>query len=185
MKKLIIVLTLFCLVMGAMTVCAVNFEREEAISYGETKTLTIPQPEGEVDEGYVYFSQLFIFTPEVSGTYRYLTDYEQDEAAPYDIFMDVAPFGYTEDGTKVYLDNNGYLEVENGCEFEAQAGIYYELTFQYLTHDGRYPQLRFYLESDDVEIPKTGDAGLLLPAALTLLAGAGILLTTARRKNFR
>ena len=185
MKKLIIALTLFCLLMGAMTVSAVNFEREEAISYGETKTLTIPQPDGEVDEGYVYLSQIFIFTPEVGGTYRYLTDYEPDEAAPYDIFMDVAPFCYADDGSKEYLDNNGYLEVENGCEFEAQAGIHYELTFQYPTHDGRYPQFRFYLESDDVEIPKTGDAGLLLPSALMLLAGAGILLTTARRKSFR
>ena len=184
MKKFLIALTLFCLVMGAMSVSAANFEQEEAISYGQTKTVTIPQPEGEVDEGYVYFTQLFVFTPEVDGTYRYLTDYEQDEAAPYDIFMDVVPFCYADDGSKIYLDNNGYLEVENGCEFEAQAGIHYELLFQYNSHDGRYPQFRFYLESDDVEIPKTGDADFLLPVGLLILAAVGIVLTTTKKKLF-
>ena len=182
-RKLFMILAVLCLLLSSMSVSAANFEREEVISYGETKTVTIPQPEGDIDEGYVYFTQLFIFTPEVSGTYRYLTDYEQDEAAPYDIFMDVVPFGYTEDGVKVYLDNNGYLEVENGCEFEAQADIYYELLFQYPIHDGRYPQFRFYLESDDVEIPKTSDTGLVLSAAL-LAATCAAAMLIGKRKTF-
>ena len=183
MRKFLIVLTLFCLIMGAMHVSAANFVREEAISYGETKTITIPKPAGDMDEGYVYFTQLFVFTPEVSGTYRFLTDYTPDEAAPYDIFMDVVPFGFTDDGSKVYLSNSSYLEVENGCEFEAQAAICYELCFQYPIHDGRYPTFRFYLESDDVPIPETGDTGLALSAALlTATCAAAVML--GKRKNF-
>lgn len=183
MKKIVIILALLCLVMGSMSVSAANFKLEEEIAFGETKVVTIPQPEDEVDEGFVYFTQLFVFTPDVSGTYRFLTDYEQDETTPYDIFMDVVPFGYTEDGSKVYLDNSGYLEVENGCEFEATAGICYELAFQYNTHDGRYPQFRFYLESDDAEIPKTSDTGLVLSAALltATCTAAGLLV---KRKTF-
>ena len=183
MRKFLIVLTLFCLILGAMHVSAANFEQEEAISYGESKVVTIPQPDGEVDEGYVYFTQLFVFTPEVSGTYRFLTDYEQDETTPYDIFMDVVPFRYAGDGSKEYLSDNGYLEVENGCESEAQAGVCCEVCFQYPTHDGRYPTFRFYLESDDVPIPETGDTGLALSAALlTATCAAAVML--GKRKNF-
>ena len=183
--KLFVILAMICLLCNCMFVSAENISRVEDISMGETKVITVPQPEGEVDEGYLYFTQLFIFTPEISGTYRFLTDYTQDETTPYDIFMDVVPFGFTEDGSRVYLDNSGYLEVENGCEFEAQAGICYELCFQYPTHDGRYPEFRFYLESDDVPIPKTADAGLLLPMGLMLFAAGGILLATTKRKSFQ
>lgn len=184
MKKLLAMLVIFCLIMGSISVYAENFEWTDDISYGETKVITVPRPEGEVDENWVYFTQLFHFTPEVDGTYRFLINYEEDAAAPYDISMGVAPFTMV-DGEKQYCDSNGYLALENGCAFDAEVGKSYELMFQYNSDDGRYPEFTFYLESDDVEIPKTGDMPLLLSSGMLLLAalGAALLLTNRRKMH--
>jgi hypothetical protein len=99
--------------------------------------------------------------------------------------MGVAPFRYTDDGSKEYLDYSGYLELKNGCEFDATAGIHYELCFQYPTHDGRYPEFTFYVGTAfDTQVPETGDTGLLLPAMLMLTAAAAVVwLTDHRRKH--
>ena len=67
MKKLLIVFVIACL-MGCMSVSAQNIARTEDITLGETKTVTVPEPEGPVDEGMVYFQQEFLLTPESSGS---------------------------------------------------------------------------------------------------------------------
>lgn len=171
MKRIVIALMLLCLMMSAMSVSAENISRIEDISLGQTKVVTVPQPEGEIDEGWVYFTQEFTFVPEQSGTYRFLVSYEEDEQTPYDFNVDVA---------------GAYLELENGIEFDAIAGQTYHLGFQYPNHDGRYPEFTFYLGTADVEqIPETGDVSLLLPAGLLILAAAGIILTATKRKLFQ
>lgn len=144
MKKLLALLLLSFLLLGGMSVSAENFDWVEDIAPGETKVVTIPQPEGEIDEGWVYFNQTFIFNPETSGTYRFLVSYEEDAENPYEIYMGVAAFNYVEDGIE-YVGGE-YLELENGCEFEAVAGQLHELGFQYGTHDGRYPTFTFHVE---------------------------------------
>ena len=185
MKKVLILLCILCVMAGSVTAYAENFEYHDTISLGETKTITIPQPDGEIDPSFVYFIHLFTFVPEEDGTYRFLVSYEDDATKPYDIFMDVVPFGYTDDGSKVYLDDNGYRELKNGCEFDATGGIYYELNFQYPIHDGRYPEFTFYVGTSDVEeVPKTDDSSLLLPASLMLTTAAAVIwLTDLRRKH--
>ena len=105
-----------------------NPRREDTIALNETKTVRVPEPTGAVDPGLVYFSQIFWFTPEESGRYRFLVDYVDDASNPYDISMDVA---------------GAYWELENGCLFDANAGETYELCFQYPNHDGRYPEFNF------------------------------------------
>lgn len=183
LRTLILVICLFFL-MGNLCVSAANFEQERSLSLGETCVITIPQPEGEIDSGWVYFTQLFTFVPEEDGIYRFLVCYEDDPTTPYEIFMDVVPFCYTDAGSKVYLDNNGYRIIKNGCEFDATAGIHYELMFQYPIHDGRYPTFTFYVGTvHDTQVPETGDTGLLLPAILMLTAAAAVVwLADTRRK---
>ena len=169
MRKFWIFLVILCLVTGSMTVSAENFDVRDTIAFGETKIVTIPKPNGEVDEGWVYFTQEFTFVPEQDGTYRFMIRYEEDEANPYEIFMDVA---------------GEYREIPNGCEFEGKAGETYELSFQYPTHDGRYPEFTFFVSSDDVqEVPQTGDPGLLLPALAFLLSGSALVLLIPKRKK--
>ena len=99
MKKVLIFLCILCVMAGSVTAYAENFEYHDTISLGETKTITIPQPDGEIDPSFVYFIHLFTFVPEEDGTYRFLVSYEDDATKPYDIFMDVVPFGYTDDGS--------------------------------------------------------------------------------------
>ena len=108
-----------------------NYNPRDTIALGETKTITIPQPEGEIAESWTYYNLTFFFTPEKDGTYRFLVSYEEDESDPYDIY--IAPAGE-------------YWEIENGCQFDAQAGETYELFFQYPQHDGRYPEFTFCVE---------------------------------------
>ena len=103
MKKFLIWLLIACLI-GCVTVSAQNISRTEDIALGETKIITIPKPDGEVDEGTVYFQQEFLFIPEESGTYRMLMSYKEDEANPYDVFLDIP---------------GPYLQLDNGIEFEA------------------------------------------------------------------
>ncbi len=122
-----------------------NHNLRDTIALGETKTFTIPQPEGEIAESWTYFNLYLFFTPEQNGTYRFLVSYEEDESEPYDIFMDV-------------VCPTGYWELENGCQFDAVAGETYELCFQYPTHDGRYPEFTFYVDSEEtVTVPGTVD----------------------------
>ena len=59
MKKFLIWLLIACLI-GCVTVSAQNISRTEDIALGETKIITIPKPDGEVDEGTVYFQQEFL-----------------------------------------------------------------------------------------------------------------------------
>ena len=106
MRKFWIFLVILCLVTGSMTVSAENFDVRDTITPGETKIVTIPKPEGEIDPGVVYFTQAFTFVPEEDGTYRFLISYQEDGEKPYDIFMDVA---------------GEYRALENGCEFDAIA----------------------------------------------------------------
>ena len=134
MRKFWIFLVILCLVTGSMTVSAENFDVRDTITPGETKVITIPKPNGEVDEGWVYFTQEFIFVPEEDGIYRFLVAYEDDSKKTYDFSMGVT----TE-----------YHELENGCEFDAIAGETYELCFQYPIHDGRYPEFTFYLSAGE------------------------------------
>jgi LPXTG-motif cell wall-anchored protein len=165
MKKLLAIL--ICLMLCAMTVSATNIQRVEPIGLGQSKTVTIPQPTEPVDEGYVYFQQEFSFVPKTDGTYRMFISYVEDPEDPYDIFMDVS---------------GPYLELENGIEFDAVAGEEMLVCFQYMTHDGRYPQFTFYLgTADETEIPQTGDMSLLPVALLLLTAVAG--LSYLRRKE--
>ena len=186
MRKFWIFLVILCLVTGSMTVSAENFDVRDTIAFGETKIVTIPKPEGEIDPGVVYFTQAFTFVPEEDGTYRFLISYQEDGEKPYDIFMDVA---------------GEYRALENGCEFDAIAGETYELCFQYPIHDGRYPEFTFYVgseeavvvpETDDVEqIPEINDDGaslsgieiVLCGAAAVLLVGGLVILLIAERKR--
>ena len=189
MRKFWIFLVILCLVTGSMTVSAENFHVKDTIAFGEIKTVTVPQPEGEIDSGWVYFTQEFTFTPEKDGTYHFLVRYEEDESKPYEIFMDVVCPG-------------GYQVLLNGCAFDAVAGESYELCFQYPIHDGRYPEFTFYVgseeavvvpETDDVEqIPEINDDGASLSgieivlcgaAAVLLVGGLVILLIAERKKN--
>ena len=195
MRKFWIFLVILCLVTGSMTVSAENFDVRDTITPGETKIVTIPKPEGEIDPGVVYFTQAFTFVPEEDGTYRFLISYQEDEEKPYDIFMDVA---------------GEYRALENGCEFDAIAGETYELFFQYPIHDGRYPEFTFYVGSEEAvvvpetepaeqitvteapeQIPETDDTGaslsgieiVLCGAAAVLLVGGLVILLIAERKR--
>lgn len=175
MKKLLIFLMLACMALGGISASAENISRTEDITLGETKIITIPRPDGEIDEGWVYFNQEFTFIPEESGTYRLLMHYEDDEANPYDVHLDIA---------------GPYLELKNGIEFDAVAGESCQLCFQYPNHDGRYPQIIFYLGTADIqeipeaalpeETPKTADTGILLPLCCLLMAAAALV--TIKRK---
>ena len=164
MKKILIWLLIACLI-GCVTVSAQNISRTEDIDLGETKIITIPKPDGEVDEGTVYFQQEFLFTPEESGTYRMLMSYEEDKENPYDVLLDIP---------------GPYLPLDNGIEFEAIAGETYQLCFQYPQHDGRYPQFTFHLGTNVEQIPKTFDRCLLLPGLCLVLSA--LLLVTAKKK---
>ena len=167
MRKFWIFLVILCLVTGSMTVSAENFDVRDTIAFGETKIVTIPKPEGEIDPGVVYFTQAFTFVPEEDGTYRFLISYQEDGEKPYDIFMDVA---------------GEYRALENGCEFEAAAGETCELCFQYPTHDGRYPTFIFYVGAADADvIPKTGDPGMFLPAMGAALSLAVLVICGRKR----
>ena len=167
MRKFWIFLVILCLVTGSMTVSAENFDVRDTIAFGETKIVTIPKPEGEIDPGVVYFTQAFTFVPEEDGTYRFLISYQEDGEKPYDIFMDVA---------------GEYRALENGCEFEAAAGETCELCFQYPTHDGRYPTFIFYVGAADADvIPKTGDPGIFLPAMGAALSLAVLVICGRKR----
>ena len=180
MKKFLLFLLIFCMLSGAVSVSAENYYLTESISLGETKIITIPKPNGEVDEGWVYFTQEFIFVPEEDGTYRFLVAYEDDSKKPYDFSMGVT----TE-----------YHELENGCEFNAIAGETYELDFQYNNHDGRYPTFTFYLGTQQAGMvpmpePLPVDnillycaAGTALFASAALFAWVALLLIRERNKN--
>lgn len=168
MKKLLALATILCILLGGMSVYAENISRVEDISLFDTKVITVPQPEGEIDEGWVYFQQEFAFTPEEDGTYRFLMRYEEDEEKPYELTLDV---------TEVYQ------ELENGIEFDAVAGETYLLCFQYPTHDGRYPEITFYLGTEDAEsIPKTGDADLLAVSTLLVLSASALVCLLRKKK---
>ena len=170
MKKILALLMVLGMLAGCMTVYAGNYRQEETIFAGETKVVTVPRPEGEIDPGWVYFSQTFHFVPEEDGTYLFLVSYEDDESDPYDIFMDVA---------------GPYWELENGCKFVGKAGESCELLFQYLVHDGRYPEFTFYVDSEEaILVPKTGDAGILLYVCTGLLSAAAAGLMIAKRKEY-
>ena len=159
MKKFLIWLLIACLI-GCVTVSAQNISRTEDIALGETKIITIPKPDGEVDEGTVYFQQEFLFIPEESGTYRMLMSYKEDEANPYDVFLDIP---------------GPYLQLDNGIEFEATAGETCQISFQYPTHDGRYPEITFSLEAYGTQTnPQTSDLHFLLPL-FCLILSAGLL----------
>ena len=142
MKKLFALLLALCMMTACLvTVHAENYWLEDSISSGDTRVIAIPQPEGEIDPGMVYFTQEFTFVPEQDGTYRFLVSYEEDESEPYNIFMDVA---------------GPYQQLKNGCEFEAVAGETYELCFQYPIHDGRYPEFTFWVDTaDGTYVPET------------------------------
>ena len=170
MRKAVILLIVLCMAAGSVMVHAENFDVKDTIAFGQTKIVTVPKPEGEIDPGFVYFNQEFTFVPEEDGTYRFLVSYQEDEAKPYDIFMDVA---------------GAYRELENGCEFDAVAGQTYDLCFQYPIHDGRYPTFTFYVGAADADVvPKTGEAGFLLPAVAAMLSAAlAALLIAERKKN--
>ncbi len=192
MKKLWIFLVIFCMMAGSLRISAENYWLEDSISSGDTRVIAIPQPEGEIDPGMVYFTQEFTFVPEQDGTYRFLVSYEEDESEPYNIFMDVA---------------GPYQQLKNGCEFEAVAGETYELCFQYPIHDGRYPEFTFWVDTADgtyvpetepvaeTEAPETeptveeipvgidGKTILYCVAAALLVAAAIALMIAERKKN--
>jgi hypothetical protein len=178
MRKFWIFLVILCLVTGSMTASAENFDVRDTIAFGETKIVTIPKPEGEIDPGFVYFTQAFTFVPEEDGIYRFLISYREDGEKPYDIYMDVS---------------GAYRELENGCEFDAIAGESYELCFQYPIHDGRYPEFTFYVGSEEaVVVPEINDDGASLSGIEIVLCGAAaalqvgglvILLIAERKKN--
>lgn len=155
MKRIILLFVMVCM-MGCLSVSAQNISRAEDIALGETKVITVPAPEGEVDEGTVYFQQEFLFTPEENGRYCFLMSYEEDTQNPYEVSLDVP-------GT--------YWEVDHGIEFEATAGETYQLCFQYPNHDGRYPQITFFLGTPGMEpIPQTTDLPFLLPLFCLILS---------------
>ena len=168
MRKFWIFLVILCLVTGSMTVSAENFDVMDTIAFGETKIVTIPKPEGEIDPGFVYFTQAFTFVPEEDGTYRFLIRYQEDGEKPYDIFMGVA---------------GAYRELENGCEFDAIAGETYELCFQYPNHDGRYPEFTFYLGSESAERIPNDNILLYCAAGALLVCCLTALLIAERKKN--
>ena len=142
MKKMFALLLALCMMTACLvTVHAENYWLEDSISSGDTRVIAIPQPEGEIDPGMVYFTQEFTFAPEQDGTYRFLVSYEEDESEPYNISMDVA---------------GPYQQLKNGCEFEAVAGETYVLCFQYPIHDGRYPEFTFWVDTaDGTYVPET------------------------------
>ena len=98
MRKLIILFMIAAL-MGCLSVSAQNPYRCDTIALGETKVITVPAPDGEIDEGTVYFQQEFTFTAEESGTYRMIMSYEDDPKNPYDVFLDVPGNGACGAGT--------------------------------------------------------------------------------------
>ena len=185
-----------------------NFNYRDTLALGETKTFTIPQPEREIEDGWTYFNLSLFFTPEETGTYRFLVSFEEDKSEPYDYDMAVTC-------------PDGYWELANGCQFDAQAGETYELFFQYPTHDGRYPEFTFYVEEgaapvvpapvvteplpeaaqtepiaepseDPAAVPDTEEAEDPLPDMKTILLCAGaaaviivaaVLLIAERKKN--
>ena len=102
MRKAVILLIVLCMAAGSVMVHAENFDVKDTIAFGQTRIVTVPKPEGEIDPGFVYFNQEFTFVPEEDGTYRFLVSYQEDEAKPYDIFMDVV-------GAYRELENEGYL----------------------------------------------------------------------------
>ena len=171
MKKLFALLGVFCMLAG----CAAETHQETGtIGLNEHKQVTIPRPEGEIDEGWVYFTQEFTFVPEEDGTYRFLVSYKDERANPYDIYMDVS---------------GAYRELENGCEFDAVAGESYVLCFQYPNHDGRYPKFTLYLGTGDtgqipphVFLPDTTTI-LYCAAAVVLVGALAALLIAERKKN--
>lgn len=170
MRKLCILLVVICMLAGSFAVHAENWEQTDSISLGEVKVVTIPEPEGEIAPGWVYFTQVFTFVPEEDGEYCFLVRYEEDPSDPYEFTMDVA---------------GSYRELTNGCLFEGKAGESYELCFQYPTHDGRYPEFTFCVTSGDVrEIPKTSDAGILPSFFAFGLSGAALVLLMARKKRY-
>ena len=178
MSKAVILLIVLCMAAGSVMVHAENFDVKDTIAFGQTRIVTIPKPEGEIDPAFIYFNQEFTFVPEEDGTYRFLVSYQEDEAKPYDIFMDVV---------------GAYRELENGCEFDAVAGQTYNLCFQYPIHDGRYPTFTFYVGAADADVvPKTGEAVGSLPDMNTILLCAGgaamvcalvVLLIAEKKKN--
>ena len=170
MRKAVILLIVLCMAAGSVIVHAENFDVRDTIAFGQTRIVTIPKPEGEIDPGFVYFNQEFTFVPEEDGTYRFLVSYQEDEAKPYDIYMGVG---------------GAFWELENGCEFDAVAGQTYDLCFQYPIHDGRYPTFTFYVGAADADVvPKTGDVGFYLPAVAAMLSAAlAVLLIAERKKN--
>ena len=192
MKKIFALLLALCMMTACLvTVHAENYWLEDSISSGDTRVIAIPQPEGEIDPGMVYFTQEFTFVPEQDGTYRFLVSYEEDESEPYNIFMDVA---------------GPYQQLKNGCEFDAVAGETYELCFQYPIHDGRYPEFTFWVDTADgtyvpetepvaeTEAPETEPTAeetpvgidgktILYCVAAALLVGAAIALMILERKK--
>ena len=163
MKKLMIFLVIICM-MGCIAASAENIHQTQSIDLGETAVITVPEPNGEVDKGTVYFTQEFSFTPEESGTYRFLMSYDEDEQKPYNVFLDVP---------------GAYLEIKNGIEFEATAGETYLLCFQYPDYDGRFPEITFYLTVPGAEeIPKTAD-GTVLPVLWMGLSAVVLLITVS------
>ena len=168
MKKIWIFLVIFCMMAGSLRISAENYWLEDSISSGDTRVIAIPQPEGEIDPGMVYFTQEFTFVPEQDGTYRFLVSYEEDESEPYNIFMDVA---------------GPYQQLKNGCEFEAVAGETYELCFQYPNHDGRYPEFTFYLGSESAERIPNDNILLYCAAGALLVCCLTALLIAERKKN--
>ena len=182
MKKILALLVLLCVVMSSTSVSA-NHQHREYIDYGEVKVITIPEPDEHFKNNYVYYTHYFIFKPTVSGTYRFMISYEEDETKPYPIYMDMTSY-IKVNGNDRYEGNQGYREIENGLEFYGEVDRYYELMFQYMSYDKRNPQFTFYLETD-LEIPKTGDAGLLLPGALVLLSTVMAACLILNRKKFQ
>ena len=182
MKKLLALLVLLCVVMSSTSVSA-NHQHREYIDYGEVKVITIPEPDEHFKNNVVYYNHYLIFKPTVSDTYRIIINYEEDEANPYPIYMGMTSY-IKVNGNDRYIDDMEYRIVENGLEFYGEVDRYYELMFQYMSYDKRNPQFTFYLETD-LEIPKTGDAGLLLPGALVLLSTLMTACLILNRKKFQ
>lgn len=147
---LFLILLMFLCVTG---VSAENISRTEEIALGETKVITVPEPEGDVSANWVYFEQIFLFTPEETGTYRLLMHYEEDKDNPYNVSL---------------AGSGSYYTLNNGIEFDALAGQTYELFFQYPTHDGRYPKITFRLGTAQLQhIPQTDKPAETTPPEVT------------------